>query len=70
MHRLYLEKHPESPVSYYFYNRYFKENFHLSFGNPRSDTCQKCDNMEMEMRSPSISADRRKELDIDKKKHI
>lgn len=56
MHELYLEKHePESyllliggkhcrpRVTYDFYYRYFLTNFRLSFGSPRSDTCNTCD---------------------------
>lgn len=33
-------------VSYDFYRKHFSTNFKLSFGYPRSDTCQTCDTLE------------------------
>lgn len=61
MYRLYLEKYePEKyallddgkslkdikpRVTYDFYNRQFNLNHNLSFGHPKSDTCQKCDRL-------------------------
>lgn len=30
-------------VNYDFFSRHFNSNFNLSFGSPRSDTCQTCD---------------------------
>lgn len=59
MYRLYLETYePEQfqlyengkdinpEVSYDFYYRHFNSNYNISFGHPRSDTCQKCDKLE------------------------
>lgn len=57
MHNLYLEKYePETYkkiqdgetnvvpiVSYDFFSRYFSLNYNMSFGHPRTDTCQLCD---------------------------
>ncbi|XP_050314683.1 uncharacterized protein LOC126749093 [Anthonomus grandis grandis] len=33
-------------ICYDFYGRYFRENFNISFGRPRKDTCKKCDMFE------------------------
>lgn len=59
MHRLYLKKYEtevfskietgeesKPTVSYDFYNRHFNQNYKLSFGTPKTDTCQKCDQFE------------------------
>ncbi|KAI4463263.1 dna-directed rna polymerases i ii and iii subunit rpabc2 [Holotrichia oblita] len=39
-------KNIDPKVSYDFYYRHFNYNYNISFGNPRSDTCQKCDKLE------------------------
>ena len=43
MHRLYIEKHEEDSsnpvVKYSFYFKIFIEEFNLSFGHPKTDTC-------------------------------
>jgi len=43
MHSLYVQKHEvgtEDPVvPYSFYLKYIKENFNLSLGYPKTDTC-------------------------------
>lgn len=59
MHKLYLQKYEpdvfqslegenklKPVVTYDFYREYFLKNFKLSFGTPRTDTCQTCDNVE------------------------
>lgn len=59
MYKLYLEKYEpdvseklkrgekcQAKVSYDFYFRHFRENYNISFGSPRSDTCQTCDRLE------------------------
>jgi len=30
-------------VKHQFFTKYFNTNFNLSFGNPKTDTCQTCD---------------------------
>lgn len=59
MYMLYLEKYEadvfqklkreekcKPKVSYDFYYRHFCGNYNISFGSPRSDTCQTCDRLE------------------------
>jgi hypothetical protein len=47
MHILYTEKYErenEKPiVKYHYYSRIFNEEFNLSFGHPKSDTCGTCE---------------------------
>ncbi|XP_057662606.1 uncharacterized protein LOC130897743 [Diorhabda carinulata] len=47
------KKHLFRPkVTYDFYFRYFKANFNISFGSPRSDTCKTCDEYENKLKLP------------------
>lgn len=51
MYRLYLDKHEpqikessaKPQVKEWLYQKIFNEEFNLSFGYPRSDTCETCD---------------------------
>lgn len=56
-------------VSYDFYYRHFQHNFNISFGSPRSDTCQTCDRLQN-----SINAEQDNEskvaLQVEKKHHV
>lgn len=59
MYKLYLEKNESEKfeliqrgeinikpiVKYDYFSEYFKNNFNLSFGTPRPDTCQTCDRL-------------------------
>lgn len=40
---MFLTKYPTSNIKYEYYNKYFRENFNLSFGRPQVDTCCKCE---------------------------
>lgn len=55
LHRLYkafMEKFPNSKISYHFYAMVFKTDFpKLKFRKPRVDTCKKCDRLKIEMTS-------------------
>lgn len=47
------KKHLFRPkITYDFYFRYLKANFHMSFGSPRSDTCKMCDECENRLKLP------------------
>ena len=43
LHGMFLEKHPDHPVSLAAYRSVFNNSFNISFGYPRSDTCSTCD---------------------------
>nr|CAH7763422.1 unnamed protein product [Callosobruchus chinensis] len=45
MHRLFVEKYPDSNISERTYTDIFKSKFNLRFGIPRSDTCGYCDKL-------------------------
>ena len=52
MHELYLQKYEAAGtniVSYGYYLKYFNENFNLSFGYPKSDTCCTCDGIQIQL---------------------
>ena len=55
MHNLYLQKYEagiEKPiVSYGYYLKYFNENFNMSFGYPKVDTCGTCDALKVQIES-------------------
>lgn len=67
MYRLYVEKYQparrrtlrstqETPLaSEWMYRKIFNEQFNLSFGFPRSDTCEKCDYLKNAAANPEIS---------------
>ena len=53
MHDLYLKKYEadadKPTVSYNYYLKYFNENFNMSFGYPRADTCGMCDSLNIQI---------------------
>ena len=53
MHNLYVYKFeldPTIPVVSYDMNRnYFNENFHISFGYSKTDTCPTCDQLQIQL---------------------
>lgn len=64
MHDLYLEKHePEifqkirngekckPKISYEYYNYVFNTHFNLSFGSPRTDVCDVCDHLTVQIQN-------------------
>ena len=40
-------------VSYEYYLQYFNENFNISFGYPKTDTCSMCDQLEVQLDAAS-----------------
>ncbi|CAH1993123.1 unnamed protein product [Acanthoscelides obtectus] len=85
MHRLYLQKYePEKyallddgkilkdikpVVTYDFYHRQFNLNHNLSFGHPRSDTCQKCDRLHNTI-SAEANAENKTRLETEKHHYV
>lgn len=51
MHNLYQEKYSQNPISYERYRQIFVNNFNISFGYPRSDTCSTCDEFSAKMKA-------------------
>ena len=52
MHELYMAKYESDGnhvVSYEYYRQYFNDNFNLSFGHPKSDTCGTCDQFKLQI---------------------
>lgn len=45
-------------VKYEFYRKYFADNFKISFGRPKSDTCQKCDKLINKISAADSEAER------------
>lgn len=56
-------------VTYDFFFRFFKANFNLSFGTPRSDTCKVCDIFEKKLTNPELTEEERKQLKLQEKLH-
>ncbi|CAH2007421.1 unnamed protein product [Acanthoscelides obtectus] len=82
MYDLYLKKYepdvhklkqgglPYKPkISYDFYGRYFRENFNISFGTARKDTCKKCDILNNRIQSAD-SEEEKKALAFQRKMHL
>lgn len=82
MHELYLQKHePEQyslflqnkkinpVVKYEFFRKYFIENFKITFGKPKSDTCSKCDKLMNKINS-SDSDEIKKAFEVEKDIHL
>ncbi|CAH1112891.1 unnamed protein product [Psylliodes chrysocephalus] len=45
MYELFKEEHPDSRVSYFYYQKFFRQHFDLKFGRPQKDTCSKCEEL-------------------------
>lgn len=82
MHALYLQKHePEQHslflqnrkinpvVKYEYFRKYFCENFKITFGKPKSDTCSKCDKLINKINS-SDSETIKKSFEVEKDLHL
>ena len=72
MHRLYrvkYESQADKPVvKEWLYRKIFNEEFNLSFGYPRSDTCQLCDELNLAI-SSSSAEERLTELNLELAQH-
>lgn len=56
-------------VKYKFYEKYMKENFNLSFGYPRTDTCQTCDRLKV-LVEHEIDPEIKQQLEVEKEVHV
>ena len=57
MHQLFREKHPNETISYETYRKVFNNEYNISFGYPRSDTCSKCDTLRSQILQVSVQID-------------
>lgn len=55
MHDLFCKKYPELKVNYHYYQKYFKENYNLSFGHPQIDVCSMCEELNQKIKSPHLN---------------
>lgn len=82
MHKLFLQKYEPKvfaemqegkeckvQVTYDYYHRYFLQNFNISFGSPRSDTCQTCDRLQ-NMINAEQDIENKASLQVEKQLHI
>lgn len=83
MYKLYLEKNEQEIfemiqkgeknmkpiVKYHYFSKYFKSNFNLSFGFPKTDTCQTCDQLKNVIDHETIPETKR-EFEIEKEVHM
>lgn len=54
MFSLFKSKYPNLNVKYQFYAQYFKDTFSLRFGRPQVDTCIKCEELTVKIKSPHL----------------
>nr|CAI5835289.1 unnamed protein product [Callosobruchus analis] len=54
MYNLFCSKYPDVTVSYYCYRQFFHENFNLHFGRPQVDTCTKCEELTLKIKSSTL----------------
>lgn len=82
MHEMYLQKNEVEQyqllqrkqninpiVKYEYFRRFFTENFKISFGKPKSDTCQKCDKLINKINGADTD-EQKKSLEREKEIHI
>lgn len=55
MYDLFRRKYPNTPITYKYYVNYFNTHFDLSFGPPQIDTCVKCEELMVKLKSPSLN---------------
>ncbi|CAH1107051.1 unnamed protein product [Psylliodes chrysocephalus] len=56
-------------MQYEFFRKYFSENFNITFGSPKSDTCQKCDKLIKQIDSAETENERNT-LQVEKSLHV
>lgn len=55
MHKMFMEKFPDSKVKYSFYLKYFHENFTYTFGRPQVDVCSACEELGQKIKSTTLN---------------
>jgi len=55
IHNLFIKKYPQINVNYKYYFKYFKDNFSIRFCRPQVDTCITCEQLNVKIKSPSLS---------------
>lgn len=64
MHKMFRTKHPEVKCSYETYRGIMQQNFNISFGYPRTDTCSFCDASHVKLNSLQVKLKEAKDDDI------
>lgn len=72
MHSMFCAKHPGLKVSYNKYREIFNTKFNIAFGYPRSDICDKCEELQAQMNTAKTSHDERrlKRLETEHQLHV
>ena len=84
MYELYLEQYePEAfknlttgrkvkncRITYDYYYRYFTTNFNISFGRPKSDTCEKCDSLNKLIAECTDNPEQKRIYETEKNVHL
>lgn len=55
MWKLFRSKYTNVSVTYGFYQKIFRENFDLKFGQPQVDTCCVCETLNVKIKSPTLN---------------
>lgn len=63
-----LLKLTNAPVKYWFYFRYFKDNFNYGFGRPRTDVCSVCSALDVKIKAERNQIEKKK-LEVALKLH-
>lgn len=70
MHDLFLSKYPNTKVKYSLYYKVFKERFSLSFGRPQVDTCCKCEELAVKIKSKELNDNAKRVAMAEKTVHL
>ncbi|CAH0562999.1 unnamed protein product [Brassicogethes aeneus] len=54
MFDMFKVKYPTTKIRYSYFVKYFHEHFDLHFGRPQVDTCCKCEELDLKIKSPSL----------------
>lgn len=54
LYNLFKEKYPSSRIRYSYFVKYFHEHYDLHFGRPQVDTCCKCEELDIKIKSSTL----------------